>query len=97
VSYITSASGDEIWSAAYGSVDVLTGEIEGEWFTLGGTGRFEGATGAGQIVAARGPDGWLTDFEATGRISTVGSGKRRCSISCGTSHVTCGAPIRAIP
>ena len=37
----------------------------------------EGATGGGQIVAARGPDGWLADFEATGRASTVGSGKRR--------------------
>jgi len=76
VSYITSANGDEFWSAVYGSVDGLTGEIEGVWFILGGTGRFEGATGDGQIVASYGPDGLLVEFEATGTWSTVGSNKR---------------------
>ena len=76
VSVITSANGDEIWSAGWGSVDFVTGEFEGEWIGLGGTGRFSGGSGGGTFAGANDPETGLADFEAIGGVSTVGSNKR---------------------
>lgn len=72
----TSANGDELWSAGWGSVDFLTGEFEGEWMGLGGTGRYSGATGGGTFSGANDLETGLADYLAIGRFSTVGSNKQ---------------------
>lgn len=52
--------------------------VDGVWEIIGGTGRFDGATGAGSyhgVVGFTSPTTGLGNFNLTGSISSVGSAK----------------------
>jgi hypothetical protein len=54
---LTGVRGDEIWETISGQLDPSTGMITATVTYIGGTGRFEGASGSAILLAQIGPDG----------------------------------------
>jgi hypothetical protein len=54
---LTGAHGDELWETISGQLNWFTGEITATVTYIGGTGRFEGASGSAILLAQIGPDG----------------------------------------
>jgi hypothetical protein len=75
----TAANGDQLFvKFVFVAIPIAEGvfSIQGKWQTTGGTGRFEGATGAGRYVGHVSFTGETTAdgrFEAEGSLSSPGS------------------------
>ena len=54
---LTAANGDELWVVITGQLNFFTGTITATDTYVGGTGRFEDATGSASLVAQAQPDG----------------------------------------
>jgi hypothetical protein len=72
---ITSANGDVGWSSAVGTVDFVTNTVSGTGESYAENDPTSDNTGSGVIEGANSGDR-LNVTEITGRIATVGSGKR---------------------
>jgi hypothetical protein len=58
----TAANGDKLFYEIHGVLDTTTGIATGVFLFVGGTGRFEGASGSADLVVQQDPSG---SFEVT--------------------------------
>ena len=66
---LTAANGDELRLSTTGSYNLQTAFEQDQFIVVGGTGRFEGATGSGTILEQYALPGELYhDFEFTGTV-----------------------------
>ena len=72
----TSANGDMVWAAVVGEVDFVAGTVSGTWETYAEDDPTSDITGSGEFEGVNSGDR-LNVSVITGRIATVGSGKRR--------------------
>src|SRR5262249_9704276 len=61
------ANGDKLYAVLDGPLNVATGVATGTDTWIGGTGRFEGASGGAEVTAVLAPDGSFT-FDWTGNL-----------------------------
>ena len=76
---VTTANGDELYEDLWGTasfIDPDTLRLEGEWVVTGGSGRFEGASGSGDVSGFATLHDLGSTYTLIGRISTVGSLKK---------------------
>jgi hypothetical protein len=61
------ANGDELWATFEGHLNALTGAITATVTYVGGTGRYEGASGSGTLTGQMLPNGTIA-VKVKGRI-----------------------------